>query len=1695
MSLVDERIVKMVFDNASFESKISNTIGSLNKLDKTTNQVAQNSNSGFASLSEAFGKAEITATQAGFHIRDVWLKVASIFEYQIAGKIVDAGKKIANALSMEGISDGFREYELKMGSIQTIMAGTGETLATVNKYLEELNKYSDQTIYSFADMTNNIGKFTNAGVKLEDAVAAIKGIANEAAISGANANEASRAMYNFSQALSAGYVKLIDWKSIENANMATKSFKETLLEVASAVGTVKKEEDGMYKVLSSNAQGSTMKEAISGTKNFNDSLAYQWMTTEVLTKALKIYATDVRTLSAAEKEAYENELKALNLNEEQIKKFEELGIKATNAASEIKTFTMLIDTLKEAIGSGWAMTWQLLIGDFEQAKSLWTEVGEVVGGAIDKMSEARNEFLKGGLQTGWEKLTTVAGAAIPQADKFKDVLLEVGVASHKISKQQADAIESTEDLVKSFHDLQWVTGNMLIKSVDKYYYSLKDLSAEELKEKGYTEANVKELEHLSVQLKAGTLSADDFAASMNKLGGRENVIEGLRNAFNGLKDVVTPIREAFKEVFPAKTSLDLYKLTEGFKKFTERLKLADETADKIKRTAKGIFSIFSIAGKFISAFTKAIFPASEGLTKLGGDFLTVTADIGDFISGINDAITKNKTFEKAFEGISKAIRKVVDVLKNFNIGDVKEKLSSITNYFKSLNRDGDLSAVGDVFDKVTSTISKGLENVKNRLGALKPLVEGLKSLFDGLVSVIGFVFKSIGNAISGATSGEGNLLGLTGLINTLLSGGILYKLFSGVKSFSDLGSNISGLMESVSGALQSFSKKIDAENLLSVAKAVAVLAGSLFVVAMIDSDKLLGATAAISAMVTVMTGAMAALMKAVNSFSSTDVKKTFSLFGKDLFGTDVTKMFEMSATLKAVSKALVAMGSAVLMMAIGLKVVASAAESGHLWDSFAVVSLMLAELTGVVLLLGIFGKNGEVGAKNLKSVTTALVIMAGALAIVSKIVEGGNAWEALGIISIMLGELAGIALLMENFAKVKLGGMTGLISLTLALNVAILAVKQVSDALGEDGNHIWEALGVCSLILGALAGVAVLLANFGGGAALGGAGAVMAAAAILIVVQALKQVNDLLSGTDQHVWQSLGVIAAALGILAVGLLAMSGAIPGAAALIVASAGLVILSGSLKLLGSMKLSEIGKGLLAMGGSLLILAVGLTAMIVALPGAIALTVAAAGLTVLAGVLKILGKMSIKEIGKSLLMLFTTLLGLTAIVSVLSIASPLILAFGVALTVLGVSFMAAGVGMTLFSAGLQALMAVIPLGAQALEELGTVVGSLVLTAIETLCDAIGLIAEKIVEYTPQITEAVLSIVTIILNVLVTSIPQIADAGLKIVLGLLQAFTDNMPAIAQAGADLIIAFLTAISNEIPRIVDEGYKCAIALINGLADAIRNNNAELIEAVDNLMDAVIQAITQWLVKFTPLGLLMTENTKDGIMSGEIDVLDAMKNLIQHIIDKIKEFVGDFKAAAENLIAGFIEGFKSSWVGKAINEAKNLAQNVVNAFNSKQGLDEHSPSKKSEKSAIFFIQGFINGMKETAPKAIVAAKKMGGSISTALQSAVEAAAQAADGSLEITPVVTPVLDLTNLKTGANIANGLLAGRSLSIASQISADYAQNGRNSSTEMTKVADGVGIGGTTFIQNNYSPKELSRIDIYRDTRNLFAQAKGALS
>lgn len=313
------------------------------------------------------------------------------------------------ALSLDPIISGFQEYETQINAVQTILANTsskGTTLDQVNAALDELNHYADLTIYNFTEMTRNIGTFTAAGVDLNTSVAAIKGIANLAAVSGSTSQQASTAMYQLSQALASGTVKLQDWNSVVNAGMGGQVFQDALKETA-------------------RVHGVAIDSMIAKEGSFRETLSKGWLTSSILTETLQKFTGDLN----------EETLKSIGYTDEQIKKIMEMGKTANDAATKVKTFSQLKDTLAEALQSGWTQTWQTVIGDFEEAKELFTKFSDVFSDLINKSSEARNTVLEGGLNSGWQQLHTALGDS---ADFYSQMLEKVMLANGSISQKQID---------------------------------------------------------------------------------------------------------------------------------------------------------------------------------------------------------------------------------------------------------------------------------------------------------------------------------------------------------------------------------------------------------------------------------------------------------------------------------------------------------------------------------------------------------------------------------------------------------------------------------------------------------------------------------------------------------------------------------------------------------------------------------------------------------------------------------------------------------------------------------------------------------------------------------------------------------------------------------------------------------------------------------------------------------------------------------------------------------------------------------------------------------------------------------------------------------------------------------------------------------------------------------------------------------
>lgn len=1360
---IDERVVEMRFDNRQFEKNISTTMDSLDKLkSKLDLSGAAKGLTEVESASRKVDMSGLTSAVETVKTRFSALEVMAVTALaNITNGAVNAGKRIISALTINPVTTGFSEYELKMGSIQTIMASTGESLETVNGYLNELNEYSDKTIYSFSDMTQNIGKFTNAGVSLKDSVAAIQGVSNVAALSGANANEASRAMYNFSQALSSGYVKLIDWKSIENANMATVEFKNQLLETAVAEGKLTKTSDGMYKTL----KGTT----ISATKNFNDSLQEQWMTSEVLIGTLGKY-TDTST---------------------------EIGQKATKAATEVKTLSQLYDTLKESAQSGWAQTWEMIVGDFEEAKEFMTYLSEVIGGVISKQAESRNELIE-----NWKVL-----------------------------------------------------------------------------------------------------------------GGRTALLDSIKNVFEAIGSVVKPISEAFRDIFPPTTAEQLVGLTEGLKSFTEKLKLSDTTAENLKRTFKGVFAIFGIAKQVISAVLKAIGSLTGEVGGLGGGILGMTASIGDWLVKLHDTLETSQIFSKILGGIvdvikaaSKGLKAFIDFVKGkivtpgfdilrFVLGDVRDQMSTIGDV-AGVMKDGVIKAFEAIESFFSSsTIFKVMEGIWK---GVMIFASGLMKAFSALTKGLAKIF------------GNADFNGIVAMINGLLTGGLLIKLMNFIDgvaeplaNLKEIGSSIKGILDGIRGCLESYQEKLKADALKSIAIAVGILAASALVLSMIDGAALTKALGAITTMFIELSVALGVIQKMGKI--------------KGLVGT---------------AMAMEGIAMAILILALAMKLLSSLSVS-EMGVAFAGMAGGLAALVLAVNLLP--EKKVNKAAKAMTKMATALLILSIALKIM-----GSMSWSEMAVglttMVVALAAMVGALYLLPKDVGLK---TLGLVSFAIALVILAGALKIMA-------TMSW---GEMAIGLSALAG------------------------SLILIIAATKM--------------------------------MKSAIPGALAMLIIAPALLLLAASLKILGSLSWTEMGVALITLAGAMLILCVALIAMNYALPGAAALLIASAALAIFAPIIILLGSLSWQTVAQGLLVI-------AAAFAVVGIAGLLIapiiqyvLAFAVAMALIGVGTLAAGAGLLAFSASLSALAVGFTTLVASIGAVVTGIVAIIDAVITGICTGIanGIVAfckiikdgapaifealtaiiiglcDAIVVATPSIIHAIDVLLTALLAFLLDFVPRLVDAGLKLVIGILDGIAANIGGVVEAGTDVILAFIKGLTSQTVRMVNEGMKLIVKLINGLADAIRNNTPKMIEASNNLMSAVFEAIGM--------------------------------------------FIGNAPQLGKNIIQGLIKGIKNS-AGGLIDSLVNTVKNAWNSVLDFLGIA--SPSKLAAEAGRFIDEGMVVGLKNYADSVGDAAVDVGHNAMDSLKEAVGGISDIVDADTDFT--IRPVLDLSNVRTGAAQLSGIL-GRDATI----------------------------------------------------------------
>ena len=1131
---VDERVVQMQFDNAQFERGTRQTMGTLEKLKQSLQ--FKGVEKGFERISSASQKvnfSEMTRALESIESRFSAVNVIAVTALtNITNKAIATGERLVKALSLDPVISGFQEYETQINAVQTILANTsskGTTLDQVNAALDELNHYADLTIYNFTEMTRNIGTFTAAGVDLDTSVAAIKGIANLAAVSGSTSQQASTAMYQLSQALASGTVKLQDWNSVVNAGMGGQVFQDALKETA-------------------RVHGIAIDSMIAKEGSFRETLSKGWLTSSILTETLQKFTGDLN----------EETLKSIGYTDEQIKKIMEMGKTANDAATKVKTFSQLKDTLAEALQSGWTQTWQTVIGDFEEAKELFTKFSDVFSDLINKSSEARNTVLEGGLNSGWQQLSTALGDS---ADFYSQMLEKVMLANGSISQKQIDDAGSFAKALQqggvSAEQLQ----NGLNESTQQLQ-ALSKLSDKELMAKGLDPTQVKALaksfEEVNQKIADGSLNLDTYSKKIGELSGREHLFQSIWNIFEAIEKVVQPVMKAWQKMFSPVNAEQIYSIAEAIDSFTAKLSISDETADKIERTFSGVFAVLNVGRNALLAVGKVLGEVFNAASPLAGGFLSITAALGDCLVEMANAVNNSTVFKATLDGIHWIIGKVSEGMQAFAgvLTNVSNNVSVVFDPLKTL---------GEWFTSFINFIAPGLY--------------AFGSAADEVFKEFGASAKEAFNSLDTEK--------LANVVNSGLIAGILAGIKGFLKSAQELTSSAGDIIGTIKSTIGSLGEAIDTwkqskktETLMTIAKSVAIMAASLTVLSMIKTERLAGSIGALTATIGELVGAFLLLDK----------------FGGNTKSTKLTAM----------SVAMVAMASSALILA-GAAAKLASIDSGKLVSSIVALGSIMGGLTAVSVVLSKTGGKFMKGATGMIAFATAIRILASAVNAMS-----GLNWDqmkiGLGGIGILCVELAAF-LATSKFDKLGVLKGTGLILLATALNI-------LQSAVAKFGSMNWDE------IQNGLSAVGIALAEFAAfGFAAGFSKKMLATSSSVLILSTSmvvlsKAMSSISSLDGESIKKSLIAIGGALTEFVLALNFTKGTLGSAASLTTMTVAINLLVPALTGLGNLSLAQIGTGLLAIAGAFGVVGVAATLLAPAAPVIVSLSLAISALAVSIG-----------------------------------------------------------------------------------------------------------------------------------------------------------------------------------------------------------------------------------------------------------------------------------------------------------------------------------------------------------------------------------------------------------------------------------------------------------------------------------------------
>lgn len=1084
---IDQRVVEMRFDNAQFEKNSRDTMRTLDKLKeklsfkgaaKGLEQVqAASENVDFSGMEKG-----LDTVQAKFSALDV---IAFMALQRITDKVISTGEQMVKSLSVDQITSGWDKYNEKTSNVQTIMNATGKSIDQVNGYLNKLMWYSDETSYSFNEMTSALSQMTAAGGKIDKMIPMIMGIANATADAGKVGFAFQSTIRNLIQSYSAGHLQLQDWKSLNLMGTATKALKQELIDTAVELGVIK---EGEVTIAS-----------------FESSLQKKWANTKVMEKTFAKYAS---MMEAAYELTQKNPGMTSSEALEQLKgQYGELAERAALAAQQATSFGQAIDSTKDAVSSKWMSVFETIFGNKEEATDTWTELANRLYDIFVPPIEALNDRMKEGLDSGWQQMRDAFG---DQADAYTTVLEKLALAKGAVTEE---AIEEEGSFAKALQKGK-VNAELLTTSLSdtiKTYAELLETMDEGDPRYPYIQKDYEAFLKLNDAVADGSLDLEQYAEGLTEVSGREHLFNSLWNIMDAIGKVTGSVHEAFTEIFPPTSGEQIHSIAEGLDVMTKKLIITDESAANLKQTFKGIFAVVKVPLTAMTTLAKtgarAFGVLVDVLRPVGAVLLKVAGNMGSFVSEMQSTLLGSGTLSEKLEAIAKSAKKLLDPLTT--LGDVLkksigEKLSEarkeISKWADSLPdgvREGVYTllgileglgagtltvsgVVGGALSDLKKSANKAIGTVADLITGQSKNLNGYKDVLTSLPAIVGAAVGAFAEEFKGAAGNVESAASrvyepMKAFFKALkdgfdsISGTDIYRFLSlldvGLLSYaiaqfakamnslrkmlatplSKMLDSISGSFNALTGALKTWQKQESTRILTGIGSALLMLAGAMFVMSRIDPERFVWVLSATVVLIAELVTAAKLLKPEVKAFDSAVSGLGSQLLKASTLWGSAAALLGLAAATKALCSGFVAIADTIKGENFIQNLAAFAAAVGGMYVLTRNMGMLIATVKARDLV---------VGGKTLLGIGASLIEMGIGLRIVAGAIKPLSEVKWTSLVKAVVGMGALTAYL------TAMGSM-----LVLAQGVAdTMLTFQNGLAIAAMGGGMWVLMqGVCAL--------------------------------------------------------------------------------------------------------------------------------------------------------------------------------------------------------------------------------------------------------------------------------------------------------------------------------------------------------------------------------------------------------------------------------------------------------------------------------------------------------------------------------------------------------------------------------------------------------------------------------------------------------